>query len=178
MPICEEEGDKKSSNRSCKCKPWEFIESKEMIAVFSNTDARISITVDFRSGKGNKTPLPFFKPGRLFWVMGERLSVRHATLNRWYVSVLVSEQTRSEEDYGSINYRWRKKWKDFVKRLSTLFPPKVLKSLMRQLVARGGRGGRGAARTRGMSIDPPHPVGSNSLQRPFPFVQTLPSVFL
>lgn len=47
--IYEVEGNKKSSNRPCKCKPWEFIESKEMIAVFSNTDAHISITVDFKT---------------------------------------------------------------------------------------------------------------------------------
>lgn len=70
-----------------------------MITEFSNTDARISITLDFKTGKGNKTQLGIFKHGRLFWVMGERLSVHHATMNRWYVSVLVSEQTCSEEDY-------------------------------------------------------------------------------
>ncbi len=79
-----------------------------MITEFSNTDARISITLDFKTGKGNKTQLGIFKHGRLFWVMGERLSVRHATMNRWYVSVLVSEQTCSEEDYGGINYCRRK----------------------------------------------------------------------
>lgn len=71
-----------------------------------------------QTGKGNKTLFRIFKHGRLFWVMGERLSERHAMMNRWYVSVLVSEQTRSEEDYGRINLCWRKKkWKEFVKLL-------------------------------------------------------------
>lgn len=37
-----------------------------MIADFSNTDARISITLDFKTGKGNKTQLGIFKHGRLF----------------------------------------------------------------------------------------------------------------
>lgn len=93
-----------------------------------------------QTGKGNKTLFRIFKHGRLFWVMGERLSERHAMMNRWYVSVLVSEQTRSEEDYGSINLCWRKKSGRNLSSCcaqSTVFPPKVLPSLMRQLVARG-----------------------------------------
>lgn len=75
-----------------------------------------------------------------------------------YISVLVSEQTCSEEDYGGINYCLRKSF--FVKHLSTDFPPNVLPSLMRQMVAKGERG---AAWTRGMSIDPVYCVSRNSL---------------